>query len=204
MEYQRAKEIAERKAELIKPGCARLEIVGSVKRGDKTEVHDIEILVIADTRTPRPEFGQDPRSLPKTMLDKVLNDLCTASELKFIKGGDRLRQYAIPEANTINPFCLEIYIVRPETWGTQNVIRTGPSLFSHRFVTNKTVSFFHAETNRRYNGFLPNEYQYIRGETQIKRGDQVLSLPEERDALGILGMGWIEPRDRARVAKWRG
>lgn len=200
MNYDEARKLAEKKAEMIQPGCLRLEIVGSVKRGDKAEVHDIEILVIPDTRAPRPEFIQDPKLLHPTMLHKLLFELCQAGDLRFMKGGERLKQYAIPEANTVNPFCLELYIVRPETWGIQNVIRTGPSLFSHRYVTNKGVSFYHRETSRRYSGLLPDEFKYVAGETKIMRGMDTLCLPEEQDALAVLGLGWIKPKDRARVA----
>lgn len=206
MKYQGAKDLAEELAELIRPGCTRLEIVGSVKRGDKAECKDVEMLVIADTRTPRPELGQKIKDLPRTMLNKVLCELCERGALKFLEGGEKLKKYVIPGYTTLNvlePFKLELYIVRAETWGIQNVIRTGPSLFSHRYVTNKNASFFHQTSNRRYNGLLPNEYKYIKGETRIMKDEKVLSLPEERDALGILGMGWIEPKDRARVANTR-
>src|SRR3990172_8211387 len=131
MKYTEAKCLAEKLAELIRPGCVRLEIVGSVKRGDKDEVHDIEMLLIADARIPRPAFGQKIQDLPRTMLDKVLFELCESGVLKFLQGGDKLKKYAIPEVaapNLLEPFKLELYTVRPETWGIQNVIRTGPSL----------------------------------------------------------------------------
>lgn len=186
MDYLKAKYLAEKYAELIRPGCTRLEIVGSVKRGDKLEVNDIEYLVIADEKAPRPEFGQ--KIVHKTVLDKVLYDLCEAGYLKFKMGGDKLKKYELLEAGEINPFHIEIYIVKPETWGIQNVIRTGPSEFSHRFVTNKA-----------YSGLLPDSCEYVRGETQIKRNGKVLTLPEEADALAVLGLGWIDPKDRHRL-----
>lgn len=198
MIYGEAKELAERLADMISPGCHRLEIVGSVKRVDKAECHDIEFLVIANEKTPRPEFGQ--KVIHKTMLDKVLYELCQQGVLKFVKGKDRLKQYEIVEAGTVNPFHLELWIVKPETWGVQNVIRTGPSLFSHRFVTNKSATCFVRETGRSWSGLLPDQYTYVRGETKIMHRETVLSLPEEADAIGLLGMGWIEPKDRRHIA----
>lgn len=202
MKYQEAKDLAQRYAELVKQGCHRLEIVGSVKRADKAECHDIEFLVIADDRTPRPEFGQ--KVLHKTMLDKVLYDLCQGGALQPIKtGGEKFKQYGIVEAKTVNPFCLDIFIVRPETWGIQNVIRTGPSLFSHRFVTNQSMSFYDRETGRRFNGLLPDQYEYVRGETRILCGGVALSLPEETNALSVLGLGWIPPVERRTIALGR-
>lgn len=198
MLYAEAKRLADKLAWDIRPGCLRLEIVGSVKRADRAECHDIEFLMIPDCKTPRPEFGQ--KVLHKNMLDKVLYELCESGVLHFLEGGEKLRKYAVREANTINPFKLEIYIVRPETWGVQNVIRTGPSLFSHRFVTNQSMSFLDRETGRRYKGLLPDEFKYVRGETKIMRGEEVLCLPEEQDALALLGLGWIEPAQRRKFA----
>jgi len=188
MNYVAAKKLAEKYAALIQPGCTRLEIVGSVKRGDKAEVHDIEYLVIADERPPRLEFGM--KNPPKNRLLKVLQDLCDEGLLRFIKGADRLRQYAILGAGEVNPFCMEVYIVSAETWGIQNVIRTGPAEFSHRYVT-----------PRQYGGLLPDDLEYVRGETKICRGGAALALPEERDALALLGLGWIEPKERRRYVK---
>jgi hypothetical protein len=196
--YQQARDIAERLADRIRPGCDRLEIVGSVKRADKAECHDIEMLVIANEKAPRPVFGQ--KIIHHTMLDMVLYELCESGTLKFVKGKDRLRQYAIVEARTVNPFKLELYIVRPETWGIQNVIRTGPSLFSHRFVTNRSATCFVRETGQTWRGLLPDEFKYVRGETKIMRGTDVLSLPEEADAIALLGMGWIGPKNRRNIA----
>lgn len=198
MIYTEAKTLAEKLARIVITGCHRLEIVGSVKRADKAECHDIEFLVIANEKTPRPEFGQ--KVIHKTMLDKVLHEMCQDGLLKFVKGKDRLKQYEIVEAGTVNPFHLELWIVRPETWGIQNVIRTGPSLFSHRFVTNKSSTCFVRETGRTWKGLLPDQYTYVRGETKILQGETALSLPEEADALALLGLGWIEPKDRRHIA----
>jgi len=195
MIWEEAKQHADKLLKLIEPGCLRAEIVGGVKRHDKPECHDIEILVIANEKTPRPEFGQ--KVIHRTMLDKVMYEICQAGTLRFLEGKDRLRKYAILDVRTIEPFKLELYIVKPETWGIQNVIRTGPSLFSHRFVTNKKRTVFH--DGEQYPGLLPDEYTYIRGETKIMRGAETLSLPEEGDALGLLGLGWIAPNARRFV-----
>jgi len=126
--------------------------------------------------------------------------------LKFLEGGEKLKKFVIPGYTTLNilePFKLELYIVRAETWGIQNVIRTGPSLFSHRYVTNKSLTCYDLPTGQRYPGLLPDQFKYVAGETKIMQGMTVLSLPEEQDALAVLGLGWIEPKDRARVANMR-
>lgn len=56
MEYQKALEYAELFKERLAPACIRIEIVGSVKRADKQDVHDIEILLIPKDERPVPVF----------------------------------------------------------------------------------------------------------------------------------------------------
>jgi hypothetical protein len=187
MKYQKAKDLAEMFATMLTLACSRVEIVGGVKRGDREECHDIELLIIPDPHTPRPEFGQ--KVIHKTTLDKFLFDLCEQSILKFKKGGDKYKQYEILEAGEPEPFYLELWIVNERTWGIQNVIRTGPRGFSHRFVTPEAMG-----------GLLPNDHRYIKGETRIEVDGKTLKLPEEADALAVLGLGWIEPKDRHRYA----
>jgi predicted nucleotidyltransferase len=137
--------------------CIRIELVGSVKRGDKDEVHDIEILLIADATAPGLQFGR--KIIYKTKLEKLLAQLVREGILREARNkanGDKLKRFAIVEFSEDEDFCLELFIVRPETWGIQNVIRTGPLEFSKWFVTNKAKR-----------GLLPDNLQYIKGETQI-------------------------------------
>lgn len=197
MEFSKAKSLAEQYMNFIAPGCARVEIVGSVKRGDSANVHDIEILCIDAQKPMRIEFGMKrimERVVPKTRLGTILDDLCQDGLLKLVMGGEKLRKYEILEVPTMttvytNPFHLEIYIVRQETWGIQNVIRTGPKEFSHMFVM-----------NRKFGGLLPDDLEYVRGETKILSGGAALNLPEERDALALIGYGWVEPGKRKQLA----
>jgi hypothetical protein len=189
MKLAEAVELAGEYVEWLRDCCLRIEVVGSVKRGDKAEVHDIEILLIADPATPRPEFGK--KVVYKSRLEARLAQLVGEGMLREARkkaNGEKLKRFAIVDcSNDLEDFCLELFIVHPETWGIQNVIRTGPFEFSKRFVTNKA-----------HMGLLPDDLQYIKGETKIvKRSTQeALSLPEEADALAILGLGWIEPGQR--------
>lgn len=52
MQLQLATQFAKDFLEKLMPACIRGEIVGSVKRADKPEVHDIELLLIAKTKNP--------------------------------------------------------------------------------------------------------------------------------------------------------
>ena len=167
-------------------GCERVEIVGSVKRHDKDECHDIEILCIPDSRTPRPEFG-NPKVF-KNRLEKVIADMQYLELIgQAAKNGEKYKKFQILKTGEVNTFYLDLFIVRHDTWAIQNVIRTGPAEFSHRFVTNKA-----------FGGLLPDRYKYIAGETKIQElgGNGILDLKEETDAIELLGFGWIPPMNR--------
>lgn len=191
--------LAEKYLSLLSPGCVRIETVGSVKRQDSFEVHDLEFLIIPDENRAPLEFG---KKIPQINFYKVLNDLESRGLLRFVKGASRQRQYQLTEVNSLNPFILELWIVNPLTWGIQNVIRTGPTLFSHCYVMNRSLTYWDEKTNRRYRGLLPDDLKYIRGETKIMSGDAVLSLPEEKDALALIGHGWVEPKKRRELLRW--
>lgn len=197
MIYKQALEVAEKFKDILAPATERIEIVGSVKRNDKPECHDIELLMILKPGHPRPEFGN--KTIYLTYLDQTLDRLQATKVLRQPlrkANGEKYKKFAIVKHSELNEFCLDLFIVKPDTWGLQNVIRTGPSLFSHCFVTNQGELAFDRESGKSYKGLLPKEYQYVRGETKIMRGEETVSLPEERDAIALLGRGWIEPRNR--------
>lgn len=203
MDITNAFNFAELFAERLAPACERLEIVGTCKRRDKTETHDIEILLIPSTIRPTPVFGK-PSLLHKNMLEKVIHDLHEEGLLRHPlrkADGDKYKKRAISQNITPNEFCLDLFIVTPQTWAIQNVIRTGPSLFSHRFVTNKSKTVWIRETNETYPGLLPDQYEYVKGETLIKLGGEILELHGEVDAIELLGEGWIPPSERRARAQ---
>ena len=197
--------LADKFTQLLEPVCIRREVVGSVKRM-KPEVHDLEILLIQKPGYPAPEFGKS-KEIYKTHLDKLLAELQRDGVLQTAihpADGDKLKRREICGTNFITGFNLELFIVTPNTWGLQNMIRTGNSWFSHRAVTNQnTIAVEKFDPMRTARGFLPNDLRYIKGkdiasgESCIKRGDEILSLPEERNVIELIFGTWIRPQDRA-------
>lgn len=209
MNYDNARTLAEKYLSLISPVCIRAEIVGSTKRMKPEDIHDIEILLIQKPGNPLPEFGR-PKNIYKTHLDKLLADMEYNGLIRQAadkKDGDKLKKRAIIGGDNLNEFCIEFYIVTPATWGLQNLIRTGNAWFSHRCVTNKNVMAWNRETGAKMPGFLPNDLRYVKGkdlesgESCIKRGEEILALPEEQDVINLIFGKWIEPKDRAAYAE---
>lgn len=202
MDLKQAIQTADRFVDLLAPACARLEVVGGVKRQDSADVHDIEILMILNGKHPRPEFGD--KVVFTSMMEKILYDLRMANILRVpLKKADgpKYKKFAITEHSQMNDFCLDLFIVTPDTWGIQNVIRTGPRYFSHSFVTNQGVRWMDRKSGVRGWGLLPERYKYVKDETCIMEGDQILDLPEERDVIDLLGKGWIAPKDRHKYVR---
>jgi len=191
----------------MQPGCERIEIAGSIRRG-KADVKDIEIVAIPILKPPRPEFG---KPIDKTPLDRQLRWLERDGVLKRVKGGDKFKQFEIGRLaefgidQPLNPFKLDLFLVTPPSqWGVELVIRTGPSDFSQWMVTQKSKG-----------GALPDGY-FVRHnvvwaegtDVPNKAGDVVkmmtpdnhIEMPEEADWFAFCGLGLIEPGKR--TAGW--
>lgn len=207
MNFITAVKYAETFEAILSPTCSRIEVVGSVKRGDSKSraegVHDLEFLVIKKPGFPAPQFGD--KKVYLTHLDKLLAELEADGLLKPARhkaDGDKLKKREIVGADEVNGFNLEIFIVTPATWGIQNMIRTGPAWFSHRCVTNRGTMAFDRETGLKMPGFLPDDLRYFKGkdsdsgESCIKRGDSIIPLPEEMDVFNLIFGKWIEPEKR--------
>jgi DNA polymerase/3'-5' exonuclease PolX len=194
MNYTLAKSIADYLLGELREHClpGYCQVAGGLRR-EKADVHDIEIICIPAPGAPRPEFGQ--KRIFTSYLDLALYRLECAGRLgRREKDGPKQKQITINldafGIKTSGRFFLDLFIVRPETWGIQYTLRTGPDVFSRKCVT-----------PRRSKGFLPDDCEYIRGETRIERQGEPVPLGSEQDFLNLLGLGWIEPRDRAAYAE---
>lgn len=175
MKLQQARELAERWVDCLAPQCERIEIAGGVRRG-KPEPHDIEIVCIPRTDTEQDMFGDIIGD--KSCLEALINGMIGAGMCEAIKNGPKYKQLALPQG--IN---LDLFIVHPETWAVQFVIRTGPKEFGHWCVK-----------KRKYGGALPSNLRVKDG--LVWSHGKPLPLKEERDFLDLLGLGWVEPKDR--------
>jgi DNA polymerase/3'-5' exonuclease PolX len=179
------------------PGYCR--VAGSVRR-KKAECGDLEFVVIPAPGHPRPEFGQ--KRIFTSHLDLALYQMeCADTFTRRVLDGPREKKFVVNTRRfgitALNDFNFEIYIVRPETWGVQFVIRTGSADFSHKCVT-----------PRKFGGYLPDDCKVHDGRVwRYRAGDVDLTLPleeiaiplktlEERDFLDLLELGWIEPEAR--------
>lgn len=165
-----AENLAAALVEKLKPSCQRVEIAGSVRR-QKSEIGDIEIVAI-----PLPCVDMFGAEMEYHQLDSFdWNEIG-----RLVKGGHKYKQIELHDTG-IN---LDLFIVTPPAqWGVQFVIRTGAAEFSHRFVT-----------PRNFGGLLPSYLKVKDG--AIWNKDKMVETPEEKDVFDLLGIQWIEPRER--------
>lgn len=212
MNYKPAKELADKFLALLAPACESIEIVGSVKRCDYKSlangVHDLEFLLIPKPGRPPVQFGQ--KQIFQTHLDKLLFDLQQEGIIRQAldkKDGPKYKKRAISLGMNMNEFCMDLFIVTPATWGLHNLIRTGPSWFSHRAVTNKKTLAWNRETGQKMHGFLPDDLCYVKGsetesgESCIMCGGGVLAIPEEAAVFDLIFGHWIDPSQRREFAE---
>jgi len=175
MKLEQAEELANKWIDILSEYCERIEIAGGIRRR-KQEPHDIEIICIPKAEEAKDMFGYVIAS--KHALQFAIDGLAYTGEFKKLKDGKKFKQLELPEGITI-----DLFIVRPETWPVQFVIRTGPAEFSHWMVTSK-----------KYGGAMPSNCKVRDG--QVWENGKAHKFNDEADFLNWLGLGWIEPKDR--------
>lgn len=188
--------------EILKPGCVRIEVAGSIRRL-ASHVKDIEIVAVPDLKplhARKPEFGKPLPVQHKTSLDRIVYDHGQDSEdddypWQILKNGPKYKRFHVKKSM----IAVDLFLVTPPAqWGVLSIIRTGPADFSHWMVTCKSLG-----------GALPDQYivddgvvgQRARGQNggYIRIGE--MPMPEEIDFFKLCGLEYIDPHER--VAKWR-
>lgn len=115
MNYDEAKQIADKILLQLRPHCERIEIAGSIRR-KKAEVKDIEIVAI-----PKPfEVGLFESGIATVVnkWEKVKGDLPC-----------KYTQRILPEG-----IKMDLFFAEPENWGLIFAIRTGSAEYSHKVL----------------------------------------------------------------------
>ncbi len=167
--------IAERYRHDLAPMCQRIELAGSARR-QKAVVHDLEFVLIPKWEIERDMFGSP---VEISLLQMGFSGLARQWGAKVIKDGPKYKQLILSEG-----LPLDIFISDTTRWGVELLIRTGPAEFSKRCVT-----------ARKAGGLLPSNCA-IKDGWKVYRGATVLPMPDEKDFLELLGLGWTDPRDR--------
>jgi DNA polymerase/3'-5' exonuclease PolX len=153
-----------------------------VRRG-KRDVKDIDLVVIPKIKTFPDMWGKPGTQI--NLLEARINTLfMERAYLAATKRGPKYKQLVLLEG------ChLELWIVTPPAeFGMIFFQRTGPEDFAHWCVTQKNKG-----------GALPSYLHVDAG--AIWHRSKKIETPEEEDVFRILGMEYIEPKDRR--AMWK-
>ncbi len=203
---KKVRPVADKLVELLAPACERIEIAGSLRRGKKL-VGDIE-LVLIDKVVERPSSDLFGTPVKRSLLGPILVQLEDDGKLVKVMGGDKMKKYRI--ATVKRELHVDMFIVDPRGWGNQLAIRTGPSGFSAKMVT-----------PRHKGGLLGSSYAVQGGLVWRSRSDlhpptdgsrppegfnvidgsmyELYTCLEERDFMGLLSCGYVEPSKRSRL-----
>jgi len=180
----RARELAEDLRDRLSMACDRIVIAGSIRRGRET-VKDIELLAIPLQRreVTRDLFGKEEEVF-HCRLWRLL-DLAVAKPGSALKKHPPINGRAAPWNGKKQRKLLwhdvpvDLFTATPSTWGSQLLIRTGPSDFSTRYV-----SLLKREGFRHAGGLI------LDGD-----GRQV-EVYTEREAFAVIGWHWRQPSER--------
>ena len=177
-----ARRLAQKIVAEISPFCHRAEVAGSIRR-EKPIVKDIEVVAI-----PRWEERLDPTDLfaeKQLRVNLLYEDLCRREHVQWIKPGTKvIEPWPLkPEGKywrglLANGMKLDMFLAEPDNYGAIKLIRTGSMEFN-------VALFAHAG----------------RVGMEIDRGwfwkdGEKIATPDEQDVFDLLGLPYVEPRDR--------
>ena len=202
MQLKYAREIAEQLVFVLSPACERLEICGSVRRANKEDVKDIELVALPKAlplETAQVVFGQKPGKY-RNLLEMYLAELIRAkvvkdhypnirekNELEMVmergeKDGEKFKTFVVK--TIYGEIKLDLFIATPPAqFGVIQIIRTGSAEFSRRLVTHKPY------------GLCPTHLKFKDGALWIDDVD-IIETPDERDVFSELGWPFIAPSER--------
>lgn len=182
LSLQAAERLAEKIRRAFEDVCARLMVVGSVRRRAES-VKDIDVLMI-----PRPAAFALAADPPANAVEQGCAELLEQGRLlPGPRNGPRWKTFGIASRPGVS---LELRITTPRRWPIEAVIHTGPAAFSKRFVT-----------PRAHGGYLPDGYTWAGAASGgqwelLDPAGSVVALREERQVMELFCGRWIEPAQR--------
>ncbi len=175
--YADALALADELRARLAPACARIEIAGSLRRQSAT-VGDIELVAIPRVTFDVNLFGE-PVGEPQSAVDAALVDIVGPPDSwRWSKNGPAYKQFMY------GPLEVDLFLVHPETWGIQFMIRTGNAEFSHWMVSQRKIG-----------GALPSDLRVH--EARLWRAGIALPTPEEADVFRAIGLPYVPPPARS-------
>ena len=178
MKLEHAKAIAAELVKQLAPLCERIQIAGSIRR-EKPEVKDIEIVAI-----PKPYDVGLFESGIATVVNrwiKVKGSLPCKYTQREIAPLMHTPNADVPREVLLDTIKLDLFFATPKNWGLILAIRTGSAEYSHQVLAM---------------GWVRKGYESIEGNLFHKASRWERSIPEEKDLFDLIGIDWVEPKER--------
>lgn len=172
MELEQAQQIAEQIRNDLFAYTFKCEIVGAIRRQDD-KVYEIEMTALPRTIKEEQVF-KEPKIYRDPNFAMAVRKHCN----QIIKGDLYSGRYCQLKHRTEN-ITLELYMPKPESWGSVLFYRTGPKEFAKYVYKNITESkgIYHVE------GY-------------VSKDNEVQTVATEQDYFDLLGLPYIEPEHR--------
>lgn len=204
MAIKHAQPIMDHLIERLSPGCERIEVAGSIRRGCKV-IGDFEIVAIPKLESTG-LFGHEAVSALDPILESMTGDL-----FKPVKNGPKYKQFLI--LTTKPSMSLDLFLTNADSWGYQMAIRTGPWQYSRALVTQRCKGGLLDDDHLCHDGIVwksagPRGFgQYAGAEANAKTDDEntqmigdmlyrMVKVPEESDFFDLIDGGFVEPSRR--------
>jgi DNA polymerase/3'-5' exonuclease PolX len=180
--------VAEQLVAQLEPVCRRIVVAGSIRRR-VADPGDIELVCAPRLHTTADLFGMPGQEL--NLLDDFVTALLDQGVLEH-----RLDKHGRPSCGSrykrlcYQGVALDLFaVIEPAQWGVLLAIRTGPATFSKTLVT-----------PRRQGGWCPDWLQCKDGALVRRDSGEIVPTPEEEDCFRALGLTYVPPEQRDRVA----
>jgi DNA polymerase/3'-5' exonuclease PolX len=173
MDYAQACYIAQGVVAKLKPVTDRIMVCGSLRRRKKTDIRDLDMVLIPKRQDKKDMFGI---VIGKEVDQNFINVVNSWEKVKGDPTG-KYTQRLLPDGTK-----LELALAVPENFGNITMIRTGNSDFSHMMMSIALKRGLKQE-----GGFLYRE-------------SKLIPLYDERQYFEVLGVPYIEPEFRDKDA----
>lgn len=194
MKLETGRRVGMKVVEALAPGCVRVMIGGSVRRG-KGEVKDVEMVYIArmGIRVVDLFGGTEEYSLADGLIGELVEKGYWKRDEEVKRWGPKYKRVVMECGGVGVRGCgrvvVELFRAVPENWGLVLALRTGPEEFMHLLVN-------------RFGGAMPGDMCMRDG--FLWRMGKRLETPSEEVFFGELGVPCWEPGERSgvRLGRW--
>lgn len=186
----RAYHVADELRERLWPACERLEIAGSLRR-NRAEVGDLELIAV-----PRviEESGGDLWGTPQrvSLLGRKVTELIEDGIVDLDPTDPKRGERYMKLVHVASRLQIDLFVVRPESFGLAWIVRTGPASYSQWLVSEAKRRSYHVAHFALHAGNGHAEPAECRCPS--------IPTPAERDVYRLLGLPYEEPEQREAAA----